>query len=521
MTTYYVNSSIGSDANAGTSENAPLASLAAVNALQLKAGDVVLFSADGEYQGQLDVKYSGTVESPITFGSYGSGDQPVLTGGAVGIHGSKTSNIVIENLAIEKTVGNAIYAGSASNWTIHNVTVTDTGSSAKAGSISFQSSSNITITDSHISGTAGDGIWMLNVKGAVLTGNEVLNAYGHDADAIQLNASSDIVIRNNVLDMTGNNSSAKGVLVLVDAKNALVDSNLLTGGGFGISAHGQDIIITHNDISGYQGYSWSYGIGLGQQVDVKNYVISDNYIHDGVWGVSVSAAGTDTLTRTGISITGNHFDDLSSAALKVDRAAEGLFRDNVITDSVKRDIYLSKAILDAGTFLATPSTVGSSPDAMTPIPTLGEADTIIIPIVSVPSESSIEPAEASTVVKNYLNAAADTLMFTDFGHLSLSGNVLDNDQSENGVLSLRNLNGASFKKSPVMNIESKFGVLHIAQDGDYSFTVDVDQLRLWSGVVKETFQYKVSNGEHIDAGYISVSIDVDQIIKSITVDDFF
>ncbi|WP_313618240.1 right-handed parallel beta-helix repeat-containing protein [Agrobacterium sp.] len=519
MTTYYVNSSTGSDANAGTSAIAPLASLAAVNALKLKAGDVVLFGSGGEYQGQLDVKYSGTVENPITFGSYGLGDPPALTGGAVGIYGSKTSNIVIENLAIEKTVGNAIYAGSASNWTIQNVTVTDTGSSSKAGSISFQSSSNITITDSHISGTAGDGIWMLNVKGAILTGNEVLNAYGHDADAMQLNASSDIIIKNNVLDMSGQNSSAKGVLVLVDAKNAFVDGNILTGGGFGISAHGQDITITHNDISGYQGYSWSYGIGLGQQVDIKNYIISDNYIHDGVWGVSVSAAGTDTLTRTGISITDNYFDELSSAALKVDRAAEGLFRDNVITDSVNRDIYLSKALLDAGTFLATPSTVGASPDLMTPIPTLGDIDTI--PIVSGPSEGSIALRAASTSVENYLNAAMDTLVFTDFGNLSLSGNVLDNDQSENGVLSLRNLNGASFKKSPVMNIESKFGMLHIEQDGDYSFTVDVDQLKLLSGVVTEKFQYKVSNGEHIDAGYISISIDVDQIIKSIAVDDFF
>lgn len=520
MTTYYVNSSTGSDANAGTSADAPLASLVAVNSLKLKAGDVVLFSADSEYRGQLDVKYSGTVENPITFGSYGVGTPPVLTGGSVGIYGSKTSNIVIENLTIEKTVGNAIYAGSASNWTIQNVTVADTGSPAKAGSISFQSSSNITVTDSHISGTAGDGIWMLNVKGAVLTGNEVSNAYGHDADAIQLNASSDLIIRNNVLDMTGNNSSAKGVLVLVDAKNALVDSNLVTGGGFGISAQGQDITITHNDISGYQGYSWSYGIGLGQQVDAKNYIISDNYIHDGVWGVSVSAAGTDTLTRTGINITGNYFDDLSSAAIKVDRAATGLFQDNVITETVSKDIYLSKAVLDAGTFLAIPSTVGSPPDLTTPIPTLGDVDTIIIPIVSSPSESGIESGGASSLVKNYLYAATDTLIFTDFDNLSLSGNVLDNDQSENGVLSLRNLNGASFKKSPVMNIESKFGVLHIEQDGDYSFTVDVDQLKLLSGVVKETFQYKVSNGAHIDAGYISISIDVDQIIKSITVDDF-
>ncbi|MBD9388214.1 right-handed parallel beta-helix repeat-containing protein [Agrobacterium sp. AGB01] len=518
MTTYYVNSSVGADANAGTSVNAPLASLAAVSALKLKPGDVVLFSSDNEYQGQLDVKYSGTVENPITFGSYGSGEPPVLTGGSVGIYGSKTSNIVIENLAIEKTVGNAIYAGSASNWTIQNVTVADTGTSAKAGSISFQSSSNITISECHISRTAGDGIWMLNVKGANLVRNEVSNAYGHDADAIQLNSSSNIFLKDNVLDMSGNNSSAKGVLVLVDAKGALVDGNVITGGGFGISAQGQDITITHNDISGYHGYSWSYGIGLGQQVDAKNYIISDNYIHDGVWGVSVSAAGTDTLTRTGISITGNHFDDLSSAALKVDRAASGLFEGNVITESVSKDIYLSQAVKDAGTFLTIPSEIAST--GYQTSPPLVVEDTRDLPLVPNPNEMDLGSHSSPTAIANYLNAGSDTLVFTDVNELSFSGNVLTNDYSGNGVLLLRNLNGSSFKHSPVMNIESKYGVLHIERDGDYTFTVDVDQLDSLSGVVKETFQYKISNGAEIDAGYIFISIDADRILTSIVVDDF-
>lgn len=512
MKTYYVNSQTGSDANTGTSAGTALASLAAVNNLKLKPGDVVLFSAGTEYKGQLDVKYSGTAEKPITFGSYGSGEPPVLTGGSIGIYGSKTSNIVIENLAIEKTAGNAIYAGSATNWTLSNVTVTDTGTPSKTGSISFQSSSNITIKDSHVSGTSGDGVWMLNVKGAVLTGNTIGQAKGHNADAVQLNGSSNIVIKNNVLDMTGENGSAKGVLVLVDAKNAVIQGNTVLGGGFGISAMGQDITIKNNDISGYEGYSWSYGIGLGQSVDAKNYVISGNNIHDGVWGVSVSAAGVDNLYRTGIEISGNHFDDLSQAALKVDRIAGGTFFGNEVTGSVSRDVYLSDAVKNSGTFLTTASKVLVPVKVELPVALPAQkADAIAAPVLAQP--------DALTISKGIV-AVNDVLKFNDGHHLSVSGNILANDHADNGVLLLRNLNGTSFKNAPAMDIQGKYGVLHIESDGDYTFTVNPDRLDHLSGTLNESFQYKASNGNMIDTGYIAIEINADHIASSIAADHF-
>ena len=512
MKTYYVNSGTGSDANSGTSAGSALASLAAVNNLKLKAGDVVLFSAGTEYHGQLDIKYSGTAEKPITFGSYGSGEPPVLSGGSVGIYGSKTSNIVIENLAIEKTATNAIYAGNASNWTLNNVTVTDTGTLARAGSISFQSSSDITIKDSHISGTSGDGIWMLNVKGAVLTGNTIGAAKGHNADAVQINGSSNIIVKNNVMDMTGENGSAKGVLVIVDAKNALIEGNTVVGGGFGISAMGQNITIKNNDISDYNGYSWSYGIGLGQQVDAKNYVISGNHIHDGVWGVAVTAPGTDKLVRTGIEISGNHFDDLSQAALKVDRPASGSFYGNEISETVSRDIYVSTLIKDTGTFLTTASKVLVPVKVELPV-SLGpqKTDAITAPVSAQP---------AATAPLKGIFAVNDVLKFTDAHQLTLSGNVLANDLSDNDVLSLRNLNGTSFKNASTMNIEGKYGVLHIESDGDYSFTVNPHRLDHLSGALKESFQYKISNGSVLDTGYISIEINADHITKSIVGDQF-
>src|SRR5487761_2145430 len=108
MTTYYVDSAAGSDSNAGTSASAALASIAAVDNLKLAAGDTVLFARGQSYDGELAVRYSGTAGNPITFGAYGEGAPPVLGNTTTGIYGSKTQNIVVQDLAISHTTGNAM-----------------------------------------------------------------------------------------------------------------------------------------------------------------------------------------------------------------------------------------------------------------------------------------------------------------------------------------------------------------------------------------------------------------------------
>src|SRR5665213_1388769 len=101
MTVYYVDSANGSDANVGTSTDAALASIAAVNQLKLQPGDEVLFAKDAPYTGQLTLKYSGTVGNPITIGAYGDGSAaPVIGGGSAGISGSKTHDVVVQDITI-------------------------------------------------------------------------------------------------------------------------------------------------------------------------------------------------------------------------------------------------------------------------------------------------------------------------------------------------------------------------------------------------------------------------------------
>src|ERR1700722_8053035 len=80
MTTYYVSSEIGSNNNAGTSQNAPLASLQAA-ANVVKPGDTVQVM-NGTYTAPfyadaLDITTSGTANAPITFEA-APGQTPII-----------------------------------------------------------------------------------------------------------------------------------------------------------------------------------------------------------------------------------------------------------------------------------------------------------------------------------------------------------------------------------------------------------------------------------------------------------
>lgn len=77
-TTYYVSNAnpLGNDGNNGTSASAPWLTLNKVNATRLNPGDSVLFHCGCTWRGQLVISSSGASGSPITFGSYGTGDKP-------------------------------------------------------------------------------------------------------------------------------------------------------------------------------------------------------------------------------------------------------------------------------------------------------------------------------------------------------------------------------------------------------------------------------------------------------------
>jgi hypothetical protein len=81
-TTYYVDNcvTVGSDSNNGTSTSTPWLTIAHVNAQSFIPGDLVLFQSTCEWHEQLTVPSSGSSGTPITFGSYGTGAAPIISG---------------------------------------------------------------------------------------------------------------------------------------------------------------------------------------------------------------------------------------------------------------------------------------------------------------------------------------------------------------------------------------------------------------------------------------------------------
>lgn len=79
--TYYVDAEAGADSNPGTAD-APWKTAARVGAAQaqLRPGDRVLFRRGQVFPGPLKLTVSGAPDQPITYGSYGEGARPELTG---------------------------------------------------------------------------------------------------------------------------------------------------------------------------------------------------------------------------------------------------------------------------------------------------------------------------------------------------------------------------------------------------------------------------------------------------------
>jgi hypothetical protein len=82
-TTYYVDSSAGSDTNNGTSAASPWRTVAKVNSMSFGAGDHILFKRGDTWRELLSPHFSGEAGNPIVFDAYGTGPAPILTGASL------------------------------------------------------------------------------------------------------------------------------------------------------------------------------------------------------------------------------------------------------------------------------------------------------------------------------------------------------------------------------------------------------------------------------------------------------
>jgi len=81
--TYYVDAINGKDTNTGLSEATAWKTIAKVNASSFKPGDQILFKRGMIWRETLNVPSSGAEGKPVTFGAYGTGNKPIITGANV------------------------------------------------------------------------------------------------------------------------------------------------------------------------------------------------------------------------------------------------------------------------------------------------------------------------------------------------------------------------------------------------------------------------------------------------------
>ncbi|HEX5429501.1 MAG TPA: Ig-like domain-containing protein [Patescibacteria group bacterium] len=102
--TYYVDATNGSDANTGTDTSHPWQTIAKVNSSVFQPGDSVLFKRGETWRETLIPPSSGTSGDVISFGAYGSGTNPVITGANL-ISSSWTQATEPYDIVLQRTSG--------------------------------------------------------------------------------------------------------------------------------------------------------------------------------------------------------------------------------------------------------------------------------------------------------------------------------------------------------------------------------------------------------------------------------
>lgn len=342
--TYYVSASNGSDTANGLTPATAFATLARVNALQLKPGDELLFRSGDTWFGMLWPKGSGTSAAPIRIGAYGDGDRPVLDG-----DGYQASLLVLDDdhydisgLTLTNQASHLTGAAAAkleagfdgvinddgsgervrfglkivaatrsltdftlSDLSIHDVfpTPTSPDDAHRGYGIKFESQSDLgvgaiyTISDVEMDGltvarTGHYGVW---IRPLGLDGSD-----DHKHDGFTLRNSS-------FLDTGG------AGFVVVKASNVLVEDNLFDGAGSRLDPRmwqrgsglwtfdAREVVIQYNLLRNAQGPLDSYGVHI--DYNNENVVVQYNYSFNNAGGFAqILGANVDCGYRFNISV---------------------------------------------------------------------------------------------------------------------------------------------------------------------------------------------------------------------------
>jgi parallel beta-helix repeat protein len=296
MTTYYVSSMIGSDANAGTSASAPLASLQAAADLTAP-GDTVqvmngAYFAPG-FGDALNITTSGTASAPITFEA-APGQTPVIdsSGGWNAIN-IMASYIIVKGFTVVGDAANYNLQSALAGYGTGNADLDGNGIAINP-SIGVPLPNHITIENNIVYNEPGGGIY---TEGADYV--QILNNVVHDNANWSAFGNSGISLSTSV-----NLDAEPGPHVIISGNIVYDNAQLVPTDGFGAITDGEGIILDTNP--GYTG-----------GILVQNNTIIGN------GGPGIESFLTDNATIAGNIVHGNNTQntqDPSNAGIFINRS---------------------------------------------------------------------------------------------------------------------------------------------------------------------------------------------------------
>lgn len=333
--TYYVDATLGSNSNNGTSVDTPWQTISKVNGTTRSPGDIVLFKKGETFTGQLSVNQSGTAGNMITYGAYGTGANPIFNAASrtnYEIYIDKKSYIRIENITVQNpTAASILLLTAASNIQMDSITTIGGPSGLMIlGGGAFtdisMSNSNIgTFTSNavQISATvnglvlsniqASGGQRGISIDGSTtnLTISKGSTFSGASLYGIELSASKtlmNLVISDSHFNLNGSqNLYLKGSINGATISDSSFDNN----GGHGIylnpstSDTVQNFSITDSTVSNNGGHGFIVnGVGSGSLtgLDMNNVTVSGN----AYFGIDILSTASD-ISITGSTVQANRW----------------------------------------------------------------------------------------------------------------------------------------------------------------------------------------------------------------------
>lgn len=311
--TYFIDSQVGNDRNAGTSPDQAWQTLEQINKVTFQPGDQILVKTGTRYEGHLAPKGSGREGQPIVLQTYGEGPKPLIEGLVrepetlllYNVEHWEVRDLEITNLWEERQANLAGVRvkldnfGTAHHIHLKNLTVRDVN-----GSFMKKEGGGTGITCDN----GGDQV-KSRFDGLLIENCHLIRT---DRDGIALRSehktrddgwfpSLNVVIRKNLLEDIGGDG-----VVPRGCEGALVEHNVLRGGrtrcddyAAGIWLHSSDnTVIQFNEVSGMVGTK--DGQGFDSDYNCRNTLIQYNYSHDNDGGfILVCNSGTGLPTNMG------------------------------------------------------------------------------------------------------------------------------------------------------------------------------------------------------------------------------